>query len=75
MLEKSGISVEGKKTVVLGGGGASATVEAVLRDFGAKEIIVVDLNKSNLEDLCHEVLYLVEPSIIKLQKLTTIILN
>lgn len=36
------------------------------------EIIVVDLNKSNLEDLCHEVLYLVEPSIIKLNKLMMI---
>ena len=47
MLEKSGISVKDKKTVVLGGGGASATVQAVLRDFGAKEVIVVDLNTEN----------------------------
>lgn len=47
MLEKSGISVKGKKTVVLGGGGASATVQAVLHDFGAKEVIVVDLNTEN----------------------------
>lgn len=47
MLEKSGIFVEGKKAVVLGGGGASATVQAVLRDFGAKEVIVVDLNTEN----------------------------
>lgn len=50
MLEKSGISVEGKKAVVLGGGGASATVQAVLRDFGAKEVIVVDLNTENNYD-------------------------
>lgn len=50
MLEKSGISVEGKKTVVLGGGGASATVQAVLRDFGAREVIVVDLNTENNYD-------------------------
>ena len=47
MLKKSGISVKGKKTVVLGGGGASATVQAVLHDFGAKEVIVVDLNTEN----------------------------
>lgn len=47
MLEKSGISIKGKKTVVLGGGGASATVQAVLHDFGAKEVIVVDLNTEN----------------------------
>ena len=38
----------------------------------SSEVIVVDLNKSNLEDLCHEVLYLVEPSIIKLNKLMMI---
>ncbi len=47
MLQKSGISVKDKKTVVLGGGGASATVQAVLHDFGAKEVIVVDLNTEN----------------------------
>lgn len=50
MLEKSGISVQGKKTLVLGGGGASATVQTVLRDFGAKEVIVVDLNTENNYD-------------------------
>lgn len=53
MLEKSGISVQGKKTVVLGGGGASATVQTVLRDFGAKEVIVVDLNTENNYDNLH----------------------
>ncbi|MEG1739607.1 MAG: hypothetical protein RR266_04155 [Bacilli bacterium] len=36
------------------------------------EIIVVDLNNSNLEALCHDVIYLVEPSIIKLNKLMLI---
>ena len=47
MLEKSGVSVKDKKSVVLGGGGASATVQAVLHDFGASEVIVVDLNTEN----------------------------
>ena len=36
------------------------------------EVIIIDLNKSNLEDLCHEVIYLIEPSIIKLNKLMMI---
>ena len=44
MLEKSGISVEGKKALVLGNGGASATVQTVLRDMMASEIIVVSRN-------------------------------
>lgn len=50
MLEKSNITVDGKKCVVLGGGGASATVQAVLHDFGAREVIVVDLNTENNYD-------------------------
>ncbi len=33
------------------------------------EIILVDLNDSNLDDLCNEVLYLIEPSVIKLNRL------
>lgn len=41
MMEKAGISPEGKKAVVLGSGGASATVCAVLRDKGAKEVVVI----------------------------------
>ena len=36
------------------------------------EVIVVDLNNSNLEDLCHEIIYLVEPSVIKLNRLMLI---
>ncbi|MBO5944912.1 MAG: shikimate kinase [Clostridia bacterium] len=44
MVEKSGISIKGKKALVLGSGGASATVQAVLRDMEASEIIVVSRN-------------------------------
>lgn len=44
MIEKSGITIEGKKALVLGSGGASATVQAVLRDMGAKGILVVSRN-------------------------------
>lgn len=41
MLKKSGTDVRGKTALVLGTGGASLTVNAVLRDEGAKEIIQV----------------------------------
>ncbi len=44
MLEKSDISVKDKKALVLGSGGASATVQAVLRDMGASEIVIVSRN-------------------------------
>lgn len=47
MLEKSKINVAGKKAIVLGNGGASATVQAVLRDLGAKEIIVISRKGEN----------------------------
>ncbi len=44
MVEKSKIDVSGKKALVLGSGGASATVQAVLRDMGACEVNVVSRN-------------------------------
>lgn len=44
MVEKSGITIHNKKALVLGSGGASATVQAVLADMGAREIIVVSRN-------------------------------
>ncbi len=47
MLNKSGVSVCGKKVLVLGSGGASATVCVVLKDRGAKEIIVISRTGEN----------------------------
>lgn len=44
MLKKSGIDVSGKKCLVLGSGGASATVQAVLRAEKAAEIHVISRN-------------------------------
>jgi shikimate dehydrogenase len=41
LLEKAGIKSDQGKTLVLGSGGSSLTVQAVLRDRGAKEIIVI----------------------------------
>lgn len=44
MVEKSGITVKDKKALVLGSGGASLTVQTVLRDLGAKIVLVVSRN-------------------------------
>lgn len=44
MVEKSGITVKDKKALVLGSGGASVTVQTVLRDLGAKDVLVVSRN-------------------------------
>ena len=41
MLENAGIGVCGEKTLVLGSGGSSKTVTAVLRDLGASEVTVI----------------------------------
>lgn len=53
MLKKAGIKVQGKKTLVLGSGGASLTVQTALRDLGAKDVTVISRsgqdNYGNLE--------------------------
>lgn len=41
MIESAGIEVCGKKAIVFGTGGASATVCAVLRDRGVRELVVI----------------------------------
>jgi len=54
MLRKSGAAVGGKKALILGSGGASATVRAVLEDFGAGKIVTIsrtgENNYSNIEN-------------------------
>ncbi|MBQ9783861.1 MAG: shikimate kinase [Clostridia bacterium] len=50
MLTASSIDVRGAKVLVLGNGGASLTVCAVLRDRGAGEILVFDLEGPNTYD-------------------------
>ncbi len=54
MLEKSKIQVKNKKCLVLGNGGASLTVQAVLRDKGAKEIVVVSRKTENNYNNIHK---------------------
>ena len=52
MLKKLGVDVKGKKAVILGGGGASKTVQAVLKESGA-QVVVVDLGLENNYDNIH----------------------
>ena len=41
MVRASGIAIEGKKTLVLGSGGASSTVHAVLEEMGARSVTII----------------------------------
>ena len=43
MLKKANIEISGKKVLILGDGGASLTVQNVVRDLGAREIVVASL--------------------------------
>ena len=56
MLEHNGISVKNKKALVLGKGGASKAVIAVLEEMGAKEILTV-YYKENPETITYEDCY------------------
>ena len=44
MIKKCGIDVSGKKVMILGAGNSSLTVQAVVSDMGAKEIVTVSQN-------------------------------
>ncbi|MFA6948571.1 MAG: shikimate kinase, partial [Eubacteriales bacterium] len=50
MLSRGKIDVRGKKTLVLGSGGASATVCAALRRLGASDIVVISRHGENNYD-------------------------
>lgn len=47
LLEKNGITVTGRKVIVLGSGGASLTVRCVLEDLHAGEIVVISRSGEN----------------------------
>ena len=51
MLERSGLDVAGKKVLVLGSGGASATAVCVLRELKAKVIIISRSGENNYENI------------------------
>lgn len=55
MLTQSGLHVSGKKVLVLGSGGASNTVVAVLTQAGAEAVVISRNGENNYENLCrHE---------------------
>ncbi|MGM9947093.1 shikimate dehydrogenase family protein [Floccifex sp.] len=43
MVESHGVSLKGKKVLVLGNGGASQAIQAVVKDLDASEMIVTDI--------------------------------
>ena len=51
LLQRTGIEPKNKKVLVLGSGGASVTVRAVLEDLGAHVVIVSRSGENNYENL------------------------
>ena len=52
LLQKSGVAVKGKKALVFGSGGASVTVQYVLKSLGADPIVVISrTGVNNYENL------------------------
>ena len=47
LIEKANIEIKDKKVLILGSGGTSKTAFAVVKDMGAKEILVVSRNSGN----------------------------
>ena len=51
MVKRSGVSVSGKKAMVFGRGGASATICTLLRDRGVSELVTIDIEDNTPENL------------------------
>ena len=51
MVRRSGLDPKGKKVLVLGSGGASVTAVAVLREMGAKVVVISRTGEDNYENL------------------------
>lgn len=51
MLGRAGVQCEGKKALVLGSGGASATVQSILRLAGAEVVVISRTGADNYENL------------------------
>lgn len=46
MLKKHGVKVENKKVLILGNGGASQAVQAVIKDLNPSHLYITDLNRT-----------------------------
>ena len=55
LLQRSGLNVAGKKVLVLGSGGASATVVSVLKDASARVVIVSRGGSDNYGNLSQQI--------------------
>ena len=54
LVQKSGFQVKGKKALVLGTGGASLPISAVLSDLGAREVVFISRSgENNYQNLSH----------------------
>ena len=51
MVRRSGLEPKGKKVLVLGSGGASVTAVAVLREMGARVVVISRTGEDNYENL------------------------
>lgn len=51
LVQRSGLDVENKKVLVLGSGGASNTAVAVLRELGARVVIISRSGENNYQNL------------------------
>ncbi len=51
MVALSGVQLEGKKVLVLGSGGASATAVAVLKELGAEVVVVSRTGENNYQNI------------------------
>lgn len=51
MLHRSGVSLQGRKALILGSGGASATASAVLQKMGAQVIVISRTGTDNYTNL------------------------
>ena len=51
MLDSANICVEGKKALIIGNGGAAATVKAVLQDRNASELVFINSKNNTPENL------------------------
>ncbi len=51
MVRRTGLTVQGKKTLVLGSGGASATAVAVLQELGAQVVVISRTGNDNYDNI------------------------